>query len=105
MKMNHISFVACCIVIAMLVPDMFDNHLAESMRYVLLMRDTSVLEKKQILPGFAGLKPLASSTTTSTSSSSPDQSAPTEAKKVEIRIEEKGSEKDDNETTKNNDKK
>ena len=55
-KMNHVTFVACCFIVAMMVPDMFDNHLAESMRYNLLMRDTSLLEKKQIQHGFTGLK-------------------------------------------------
>ena len=38
---------------------MFDNHLAESMRYQLLMKDTSMLEKKKIQPGFAGLSDLS----------------------------------------------
>jgi hypothetical protein len=36
---HHRNFVFCCIVVALLVPDMFDNHLGETMRYQLLMRD------------------------------------------------------------------
>jgi hypothetical protein len=36
---HHRNFVFGCIVVALLVPDMFDNHLGETMRYQLLIKD------------------------------------------------------------------